>query len=298
MELTLTYADTNDSTGIDEMRSDTLELVSRTPYARIMKDFNDKMEQWMKRKERSEKRGKKFNERQPRQWIRMRYNATNNLAPNENITLLLNEPLIKVDTSRIHLSLGVDSLWEERPFIVSRDSANMLSYTVYGEWRNGQKYKLEIDSAAFTSIYGNNNIRMEMSFSVPATEAYASLFVTLSNYDNGQAYVQLLKGDKPYRTVKADGDHADFYYISPGKYYLRMFVDQQRKMGHRSVCRKQTTRTGILFSFGNRIACQLGQRTRMERALNSARETKAKGDNQTKSRKETRNTAPQRGKTA
>lgn len=226
LELTLTYADTNDSTGIDEMRSDTLELVSRTPYARIMKDFNDKMEQWMKRKERSEKRGKKFNERQPRQWIRMRYNATNNLAPNENITLLLNEPLIKVDTSRIHLSLGVDSLWEERPFIVSRDSANMLSYTVYGEWRNGQKYKLEIDSAAFTSIYGNNNIRMEMSFSVPATEAYASLFVTLSNYDNGQAYVQLLKGDKPYRTVKADGDHADFYYISPGKYYLRMFVDQ------------------------------------------------------------------------
>ena len=189
-------------------------------------DGNDKMEQWMKRKERSEKRGKKFNERQPRQWIRMRYNATNNLAPNENITLLLNEPLIKVDTSRIHLSLGVDSLWEERPFIVSRDSANMLSYTVYGEWRNGQKYKLEIDSAAFTSIYGNNNIRMEMSFSVPATEAYASLFVTLSNYDNGQAYVQLLKGDKPYRTVKADGNHADFYYISPGKYYLRMFVDQ------------------------------------------------------------------------
>ena len=26
--------------------------------------------------------------------------------------------------------------------------------------------------------------------------------------------------------MKADGDHADFYYISPGKYYLRMFVDQ------------------------------------------------------------------------
>ena len=226
LELELTYPDTNDSTGIDEMRSDTLELVSRTSYAKIAKDFNEKMEQWTKRKERSEKRGKKFNERQPRQWIRMRYNAMNNLAPNENITFLLNEPLTKIDTSRIHLSLEVDSLWEERPFIISRDSANLLSYTVFGEWRNGQKYKLQIDSAAFTSIYGNNNIKMEMSFSVPTAEAYASLFVTLSNYDNGQAYVQLLKGDKPYRTVKADGDHADFYYITPGKYYLRMFVDQ------------------------------------------------------------------------
>lgn len=226
LEMRLTYPDTNDSTNIDEIRTDTLELVSRTPYAKIMKDFNEKMEQWTKQRDRAAKRGKKFTERQPRQWIRMRYSARNSLAPNENITVTVNEPLTYVDTSRIHLMLAIDSLWEERPFLISRDSANMLAYTVYGEWRNGQKYRLRIDSAAFTSIYGNNNIRMEMNFSVPQPETYASLFVTLSNYDNGQAYVQLLRGDKPFRTLKADGDHADFFYITPGKYYLRMFVDQ------------------------------------------------------------------------
>ena len=226
LELQLTYADTNDSTGIDEERTDTLELVSRSPYAKIAKEFNDKMEQWEKRRERAEKKGKKFNERQPRQWIRMRYAARNSLAPDENITISVNEPLTAVDTSRIHLMLGVDSLWEEKPFIVARDSANLLAYTIYGEWRNGQKYRLLVDSAAFTSIYGNNNIRMELNFEVPAVERFAALFVTLRNYDNGQAYVQLLRGDKPFRTVKADGDHADFFYITPGKYYLRMFVDQ------------------------------------------------------------------------
>lgn len=156
----------------------------------------------------------------------MRYNARNSIAPNENISIFMNEPLTKVDTSRISLMLAVDTLWETRPFIISRDTSNLLAYTVYGEWRNGQKYKLRIDSAAFTSIYGNNNIKMEMNFDVPLAETFASLFVTLKNYDNGQAYVQLLKGDKPFRTVKADGDHADFYYITPGKYYLRMFVDQ------------------------------------------------------------------------
>ncbi len=226
LEMELTYLDTNDSTEIDAERTDTIELISRTSYAKIAKEFNEKMEQWTKRKERTEKRGKKFTERQPRQWIRMRYNARNSLAPNENIIISMNEPLIKVDTSHIRLMLAVDTLWEARPFIISRDTSNLLAYTVYGEWRNGQKYKLQIDSAAFTSIYGNNNIKMEMSFDVPAAETYASLFVTLKNYDNGQAYVQLLKGDKPFRTVKADGDHADFYYITPGKYYLRMFVDQ------------------------------------------------------------------------
>jgi hypothetical protein len=102
----------------------------------------------------------------------------------------------------------------------------MLSYTFYGEWRNDQKYRLRLDSAAFTSIYGNNNIRLEMNFGIPSADNFASLFVTLSNYDNGQAYVTLLHGDKPYRTVKADGDHADFYYLTPGDYYMRLFVDQ------------------------------------------------------------------------
>ena len=39
--------------------------------------------------------------------------------------------------------------------------------------------------------------------------------------------MQLLNGsDKPVRTVKAEGDHADFFYLMPGNYYLRLFVDQ------------------------------------------------------------------------
>lgn len=226
LEFALTYLETDDSTGLDTERTDTLEMVSRTSYAKTMRELNDKMEQWQKRRDRAAKRGKKFNERPPRQWIRMRYSARGSIAPDENVGIQVNEPLATVDTSRIHLMLAVDSLWEERPMLITRDSASLLSYTVYGEWRNGQKYKLQIDSAAFTSIYGNNNIRMELNLDVPAAEAFASLFVTLSNYDNGQAYVQLLKGDKPFRTVKASGDHADFFYITPGKYYLRMFVDQ------------------------------------------------------------------------
>lgn len=226
LEFALTYLETDDSTGLDTERTDTLEMVSRTSYAKTMRELNDKMEQWQKRRDRAAKRGRKFNERPPRQWIRMRYSARGSIAPDENVGIQVNEPLATVDTSRIHLMLAVDSLWKERPMLITRDSASLLSYTVYGEWRNGQKYKLQIDSAAFTSIYGNNNIRMELSLDVPAAEAFASLFVTLSNYDNGQAYVQLLKGDKPFRTVKASGDHADFFYITPGKYYLRMFVDQ------------------------------------------------------------------------
>lgn len=226
LTMTITYTDTNDSTGIDSLVTDTLDVVARTPYSRIKKDFDDKMETWIKRRDRAHKRNRRFNERQPRQWIHMRYKAVTHLAPNENIHINLNEPISRIDTSRLHLMLIEDSVPHPRDLVISRDSGTLLSYTIYGEWRSAQKYKLVIDSAAFTSIYGNNNIKMEMNFDIPATNTYASLFVTLSNYDNGQAYVQLLNADHPIATAKADGDHADFFYITPGKYYLRMFVDE------------------------------------------------------------------------
>lgn len=222
----LTYEETDDSTGQNIMTTDTLELISRISYSRIMKDREEAMEKWNKEREKALKRGKRFRERQPRQWIRIRYFSKGTMAPTDNLKFLVNEPLEKIDSARVHLMLAVDTLWEEQPFIIENDTNNMLGYTLYGEWRPDQRYKLRVDSAAFTSIYGNNNLPLEMGFSIPPLDTYASLFVTLSNYDNGQAYVQLLNGDKPTRTVKADGDHADFFYLSPGKYYMRMFVDQ------------------------------------------------------------------------
>lgn len=227
LELEITYEETNDSTGVNEMRTDTLELISRTPYERIKKAREEAMEKWNKQRERAAKRGKRFSERQPRQWIRMRYSANSKMAPTDNLHIIMNEPIENIDTARIHLMLAIDSLWEEKPFLIERDSNNLLGYTIFGEWRPDQKYRLLVDSAAFTGIYGNNNLKLEMNFAVPPLDTYASLFVTLSNYDNGQAYVQLLNGsDKPVRTVKAEGDHADFFYLMPGNYYLRMFVDQ------------------------------------------------------------------------
>ena len=222
----LTYEETDDSTGQNIMTTDTLELISRISYSRIMKDREEAMEKWNKEREKALKRGKRFRERQPRQWIRIRYFSKGTMAPTDNLKFLVNEPLEKIDSARVHLMLAVDTLWEEQPFIIENDTNNMLGYTLYGEWRPDQRYKLRVDSAAFTSIYGNNNLPLEMGFSIPPLDTYASLFVTLSNSDNGQAYVQLLNGDKPTRTVKADGDHADFFYLSPGQYYMRMFVDQ------------------------------------------------------------------------
>ncbi len=223
----LTYEATDDSTGLDTLRTDTIELISKTPYSKILEERDEAMGKWAKERDKALKKGKNFTERPPLQWIKIRYMSKGTMPPTDNLGFFVSEPVEKTDTSRIHLLLEADSLWEERDFILENDSGNLLGYTLYGEWRPDQKYKFKLDSAAFTSIYGSVNLPLELSFSIPPLETYASLFVTLSNYANGQAYVQLLSGgDKPARTVKADGDHADFFYLTPGTYYLRMFVDQ------------------------------------------------------------------------
>ena len=52
-----------------------------------------------------------------------------------------------------------------------------------------------------------------------------SLFVTLTNADS-TTIVQLLQSEKEIvRQVRVDAGRADFYYLKPGKYFLRCFFD-------------------------------------------------------------------------
>ena len=161
--------------------------------------------------------------------MRARYQGQTSLNPNDNLSFTFDEPIAAIDSSRIHLMLHIDSLYEERPFILQRDSTSLLRYTLYGEWRPGQEYKLLIDTAALRSIYGLPNVKIEMDFTIPRTESYASLFIHLSNVDEGDVYVQLLnKSDNVVRQAKAKDGNADFFFLKAGTYYLRLYVDQNR----------------------------------------------------------------------
>ena len=227
LEMEFTYLYTDDSTGVLTERTDTLELVPKTPYSKIEEDLKKEVEHWNKQKERAQKRNAHFNTARPQRRLRARYPGQTSLYPNENLAFTFEEPIATIDSSRIHLKLHIDSLYEDKPFILQRDSASLLRYTLYGEWRPGQEYKLLIDTAALRSIYGLPNVKIEMDFSIPRSESYASLFLKLSNVDEGDAYVQLLnKSDNVVRQVKAKDGRADFFFLKAGTYYLRLYVDQ------------------------------------------------------------------------
>ena len=88
---------------------------------------------------------------------------------------------------------------------------------------------MEIDSAAFQDIYGLTSIAQKKGFKVKSNDSYSSLFVNISKYNGKQIIVQLLDGsDKVVKEVITNNGLAEFYYINPGTYYMRMIVDSNQ----------------------------------------------------------------------
>lgn len=121
----------------------------------------------------------------------------------------------------------IDSVWYHSPHVFEQVSTR--TYVLKAEWRPGIEYSLEVDTMAFTDIYGKFTRPVKQGLKVSKEDQFSSLVVSISNVpDSGAVIVQMLdSGDKPVRetTVGEDGT-AEFYYVKPGKYYLRAFVDQ------------------------------------------------------------------------
>ena len=79
---------------------------------------------------------------------------------------------------------------------------------------------------AEATVYHCRAIKNE--FSVKGEDAYGSLFVHVILPDTAQIIVQLLNnGDKCVAELPAGKDgRADFFFLKPGNYYLRCFVDR------------------------------------------------------------------------
>ena len=224
----LTYDKTDDSTLVRANITDTLELVPRTKLSKQREDFAKEIEKWEKAIARAERQGLDApTTPRPRPTLAVTYDVRPTIAPNENPTLRLEYPPSHIDTSRIRLMLVEnDTTSTAAPFRLIPDSLSSRSYTLFAAWRPGQSYRIEVDAAAFTDIYGHTNDSTQLRTSVGSEDAYGTLFVRLVGMDS-TTIVQLLGNNgKMQMQTRADASgNAEFYYIRPGKYYMRAFVD-------------------------------------------------------------------------
>lgn len=216
-----------DSLGRLQLQTDTLEILSKQPYEKRQKALAKKLKEWQKKQEKKKEKGEPYQMVMPREALVPKLSVTSQLDPDQNIRISFETPLDHTDTAMIHLYSKIDTLWYQASCAVRKVTSRPRTYEIAAEWRPGVEYSLEIDSAAFRDIYGKESGKIKQGFKVHSLDDYSSLFITLKGMSGKPVVCQLLGGqDTPVKEVKTTTGVAEFFYVTPQTYYLRMFIDE------------------------------------------------------------------------
>lgn len=221
----ITYRMT-DSTGVLVNKTDSAqEILSKEPYAKRMKDMEKELAAWTKKQEKKKKKGEPYDSVMEVKPLDVQLSVSSQFDPDQNVIFSFPTPLAKVDTAAIHLYAKHDTLWYRAPmeFLPLENR----KYELRGEWRPDIEYSLEVDSAAFEDIYGLASKPIKQGFKVNSLDTYGTLLVNITSLHDLPLIVQLLDAqDKVVKETKTVNGVAEFYYLKPQKYYMRLIVDR------------------------------------------------------------------------
>lgn len=229
MQFELSYMET-DTLGQLKLTVDTLEVSPKVTWSKIWGERQREIQKWRKQREKRQKRSTDPLPYEPEpysvEFLEIGPHPSGSLDPNQNIHYQAKEPILHADTTRMHLYIKKDTLWVPEPFLFLPDR-DPKSYTLYAEWNQKETYRFTVDSTAITGVMGTHCKHLKNEFTVKGDDAYGSVFVHVIHPQADQLIVQLLnKSDKPTAEQKADAKgHADFFYVKPGEYYMRCFLD-------------------------------------------------------------------------
>ena len=228
-----------DTTGQLRMKQDTIEVLAKTPYAKRLKEKQKKAEEWKKAQDKAQKKGEPFETIMRPEALKVEVKVNNSIAPDENVRIELPTPLQSLDSTKVHLYSKRDTLWYEARYRLRvREGADSLApvgtnllhkrwLELQAEWKPGVEYSFELDSLAFTDIYGTTSGKIKQGFKVREDKEFATLAVSLTALTDSNVVVQLLnEQDGVVKQTRALAGTANFYYLQPATYYLRLFVDR------------------------------------------------------------------------
>lgn len=171
---------------------------------------------------------------QPKDFLSLNI-ATSTQDVNLPLVIRTEQPIDSIKAEGIRLSLVVnDSTRQpvEIPPLIA-DSLNPLMIRKLAlDWTPGASYHLEIDSTAFTSVFGLWNKPYSHDFKVKQVEEYANLFFNITGLEpdsagvTPHAVVELLTtDDKVVRIAPVVDGRAEFRWLAPNTYYARLYID-------------------------------------------------------------------------
>ncbi len=162
-------------------------------------------------------------------FLGLEHNLKGSLEAPDTITFNFSEPIRDIIYDSITLSLMVDTLFQPVPITFEiGDSVCNKTLKIIFEKNFGASYKINLDSACIVSMYGKVNDKFYKKFDLKKLEQYSNLYITFKeNPEN--AILELMNSSEKvlYKGVIEDGEVA-FQDVTPGTYYLRMIIDENR----------------------------------------------------------------------
>ena len=218
-----------DTLGMLVEQVDTVTALPKESYETRQKDLKKELEDWQKQQDKKKKRGEQYDSVMPKKWMELKITDTQ-ITPLQNVKINMPVPLERCDTSAIHLYSKIDSIWYDAPHELRQLSTRF--YELTAAWKPNTEYSLEIDSAAFMTIYGLENKALKQGIKVANPDDFSTLAVDISGAPIKAAdstaviMVRLLDSSgKLLRQEAATGGKVEFQYLKPATYYLSAFCD-------------------------------------------------------------------------
>lgn len=191
-------------------QTDTILAVYRAPF------MSERTKKAMLQKKQKTGLTLKLNSKQPMNYF-------------DTLALVSATPLGAYSKDKIHLQmLHNDTVWTDVPFTMPSISGCMLQLPIYYNWKSDSEYRLLLDSAAISDVYGATNKEDKYSIRVRSIEEYSTIDIILQPYDP-TIIIQLLNAqDKPVYEQAARPNRTTFANIEPGVYYMRLILDVNR----------------------------------------------------------------------
>lgn len=231
LALKITYK-VPDSLGLLVDKTDTIYASSKRTWEKVQKREQEKYDNEVKEFLKKAKRSPDFDENNPPQYVpktkvlKPRFTGSSSMDLNGNVQFVFDEPLLFLDTAAVTVSVKADTLWTPIESVFMPNENNIRTYDLFAEWRPGETYLVKADSATFKGLYGGVSEKFSQEMKFRTLEEYAVLYLTIPGTGNN-AVVQLLNNNENVvQEIRTENNSCDFYFIRPGVYYLRLFMDE------------------------------------------------------------------------
>ncbi|MCF0201960.1 MAG: Ig-like domain-containing protein [Bacteroidaceae bacterium] len=222
----LSYYDT-DTLGVLQLKTDTAEFIPKLSFEKRQKLKEEEYKKWEKEQNKLKKKGKPYDSIMPRPVLDLKWTVHSTLAPDQMLSFQSPSPIALIDTSKIHLQIKMDSVWIDKPFILTKDTLQNRKWNIYSDWIPNEEYKFVADSFAVMDVYDRLSSAQQSGFKVGGDDVYGTLVVELTEMKGRRCIGQLLSSSgNVVKEVKSDNGVLEFFYLKGGEYYMKLIVDE------------------------------------------------------------------------